>query len=167
MVKIVKQNFAKNKKLYNNVACKLKKIIGQDVPISHVGSTAIPNMYGKNIIDVLIGAKEESQFKEIANKIIDMGFFASDKKDEIYQFFASKQEETGAGDIHIHLVILNTERYKDFLTLKNYLLNNNSERVAYSNYKKTIISKGITIRKEYKKVKSEYVTKLIERAKKF
>lgn len=166
MVKIIKQNFAKNKKLFNIFARKLEKIIGEDVPINHVGSTAIPNMFGKNIIDILIGAKEEIKFQEIVKKLIGIGFFASNKKDEIYQFLSSAKEETGAGDIHIHLVILDTEKYNDFLILKNYLLNDKKECLAYSNYKKEIISKGVTDRREYKKIKSEYVTKLLERAKK-
>jgi GrpB-like predicted nucleotidyltransferase (UPF0157 family) len=143
MVKLVKQNFLKNRKLYNNVKQKLIKKLNEDIPINHVGSTSIPNMYGKNIIDVLIGAKDDIQFRAIANMLIDEGYFASDAKDKIYQFFSSTEKETGSGDTHIHLVISNTERYKEFLILKDYLLNNKSEALAYSNYKKEIIGKGI------------------------
>jgi len=165
MVKLVKQNFLNNKKLYQSVTQKLRYKLNKDIPINHVGSTAIPNMYGKNIIDVLIGAKNEIEFKEIATILVDMGYFASIHKDNVYQFFSSRKEETKSGDMHIHLVILNTERYEEFLILKNYLLNNKNEVLAYSNYKKELIQKNITNRKDYKKVKSEYVTKLIERAK--
>jgi len=145
---------------------KLRHKLSKDIPINHVGSTAIPNMYGKNIIDVLIGAKNEIKFQQIASILVDMGYFASIHKDKIYQFFSSRKEETASGDVHIHLVILNTERYEEFLILKNYLLNNKSEVLAYSNYKKELINKNIVERSEYRKVKSEYVTKLIERSKK-
>jgi len=164
MVKLVKQNFLKNKALFNNVVQKLVKNINKDVPINHVGSTCIPNMYGKNIIDILIGAKNEFQFQEIAKVLLAEGYYASEAKDKIYQFFSSTEKETASGDIHIHLVILDTERYKEFLTLKNYLLNNKSEALEYSNYKKEIIGKGITSRNEYKAIKSEYIAKLLEKA---
>ena len=50
MVDLVKQNFSKNKKLYNQIEKELREKLGKDYPITHVGSTAIPNMYGKNII---------------------------------------------------------------------------------------------------------------------
>jgi GrpB-like predicted nucleotidyltransferase (UPF0157 family) len=43
MVKLERQNFKKNKKLYNSIACELAKKFGKDVPIEHVDSTAIPN----------------------------------------------------------------------------------------------------------------------------
>ena len=168
MVELVEQNFDKNKKIYENIEKKLKTKIKIEVPITHVGSTAIPNMYGKNIIDILIGAKDKKQFNEIAKELINIGFIPSNSCNaDVYQFFASKKEETSSGDIHIHLVMENTERYSDFIILKNYLLNNKKEALAYSNYKKQIIDKGILERKEYKSIKSEYVTKLLKRAKEY
>ena len=65
------------------------------------------------------------------------------------------------------MVILNTERYNEFIILKEYLLQNKVEAQEYSEFKKEIVSQGITDRKEYKKAKSEYVNELIERAKKW
>ena len=50
MVELIKQNFIENKKIYQNVETKLRKRIETNIPINHVGSTAIPNIeYGKNI----------------------------------------------------------------------------------------------------------------------
>ena len=82
---------------------KLRINIPQNIPITHVGSTAIPNMYGKNIIDILIEAKNGEEFNKISKILINEGYISSDKsKTEIYQFFASKKEETVSGDIHIY-----------------------------------------------------------------
>lgn len=168
MVELIKQDFDKNKKIYQNIERELRTKIPINVPITHVGSTAIPNMYGKNIIDILIGAKNKKQFDEIAKELIDCGFIPSNNsQSDVYQFLASKKEETGSGDIHIHLVMENTNRYLDFIILKKYLLANKEEALAYSNYKKQIISQGITERKKYKSIKSEYVTELLERARKY
>lgn len=60
---------------------------------------------------------------------------------------------------------MGTERYNEFLILRDYLLSNEEEALNYSNLKKDIINSGIVERKQYKTIKSEYVTKLIERAK--
>lgn len=167
MVELKVQDFDKNKKFYLNVHDVLsQKFNDETVPINHVGSTAIPNMVGKNIIDVLVGAKNQAEFKKLYDIIADLGFFASqNSKNEIYQFFASKQGETGEGDVHIHLVITDTERYDEFLILRDYLLSHPQEAEAYSNLKKTLIEQGITDRKQYRATKSEYVSALIERAK--
>lgn len=166
MVKLIEQEFAKNKELYKEIERLLREKIDKDIPIDHVGSTAIPNMIGKNIIDVLVGAKDKEQFQELTDLLSKMGYFPSkNSKNEIYQFFASREGETGAGDVHIHLVILNTDRYNEFLILRNYLLENKDEAMNYTNFKKEIINNISSERKEYRSVKSEYVTKLIERAK--
>lgn len=166
MVMLVKQDYLENRRLYNAIEYELREELEKSIPITHVGSTAIPDMYGKNIIDILIGAKDINQFDKIANILKTKGFVESQKsKDNIYQFFSSTADETGSGDIHIHLVILNTERYSEFIILKEYLLENKEETLNYSNFKKEIIKKGITDRREYKAVKSEYVNNLLERAK--
>lgn len=167
MVDLVRQNLKNNKHEYNKVKKILKKQLPSDVPINHVGSTAIPNMYGKNIIDILIGAKDLSQFENISKVLENNNFIGSQKsKDDIYQFFASTEKETSSGDIHIHLVITNTERYNDFIILRNYLLNNKQEAQAYSNFKKNLIKNGVIDRKEYKALKSKYVDELLIRARK-
>ena len=61
--------------------------------------------------------------------------------------------------------MMDTERYSEFIILREYLLNNNEEATNYSNLKKEIIDKGITDRREYKAIKSPYVTELLSRAK--
>ncbi len=165
MVELKRQNRKENTKIYNDTLKKLRRKLGKAVPINHVGSTALPNMYGKNIIDILIGAKDIEELKTLATKIEEMGFFISkNNKEEIYKFFSSREEETKSGDIHIHLALINSDRYNDFLILKNYLLNNKEERDNYTKIKKDIIKGGHIKRDKYKKIKSEYVEKLIKRA---
>ena len=168
MVELERQNLKKNKAIYKRVEEELRKNLPNHIQIDHVGSTAIPNMWGKNIIDILIGAKDVAEFNEIKDILINYNYIPSNKsKDEIYQFFSSAEMETKSGDIHIHLVIKNTERYLEFITLKDYLLNNKEEVKNYSNFKKELLKKGISDRKEYKRIKSKYVTDLIERAKQY
>ena len=113
MVQLERQNFKKNKQFYNKILQDLRKNINDSIPINHVGSTAIPNMYGKNILDILIGAEDIKEFNKLKGILESKGFIASkNSKDNIYQFFASNEGETSSGDIHIHLVIKNTERYE-------------------------------------------------------
>lgn len=168
MIKLIKQDFDKNKELYKNVEKNLRMHIHKNIPITHVGSTAIPNMYGKNIIDILIGAKDEMQFYKIAEYLTNQGYISNNKnKTDSYKFFASKKEETGSGDVHIHLAIMNTDKYSDFIILKKYLLNFKEEALAYSNFKIRIVNKGIVERKEYKEIKSKYVKNLLKRAREY
>ena len=73
----------------------MREVLDCSIPITHIGSTAIPDMYGKNIIDILIGAKDQKQFEAIMKILESKGFVASKKsKDQIYQFFSSTANET-------------------------------------------------------------------------
>lgn len=165
MVTLEEQNYNQNLRLYNKIKEQLKKQINKEIEINHVGSTSIPTIkYGKNIIDILIGAKDKKEFAEIAKILESINYIPSDKsKTEEYQFFASTNEETKSGDIHIHLALKDTNRYKEFILLKEYLLENEKEAIAYSNFKQKLISTQTNNRAEYKKIKSEYVTKIIEK----
>lgn len=167
MLFLEKQNFAENKQKYKKISNYIKRNISSDLDIHHVGSTAIPNMYGKNIIDILIGAKTNQDFKIISDKLLELGYYTKPyNQDSIYKFFSSRKEETTSGDSHIHLVIISSERYKQFLYLKEYLLHNRDETKKYSNFKLQLIKNGVDDRKKYKKIKSKYVDELIKRAKK-
>ena len=165
MVELERQNKKENTKIYNNVCKSIKKVIGENIPINHVGSTAIPNMYGKNIIDILVGVKNESEMELFTQKIKELGYFLGKNSNGlIYRFFANKKEETKKGDVHIHLVLIDSDRYRDFLILKKYLLTNKDERKKYSDLKKELIKNGNSMREDYKRIKSEYVSELLNRA---
>lgn len=167
MVILEEQNYNENRKKFKEIKQKLEDKINKNIEIIHVGSTSIPSIkYGKNIIDILIGAKDKKEFAEIAKILESINYIPSDKSQtEEYQFFTSTKEETKSGDIHIHLVLKDTNRYKEFKLLKEYLLKNEKEAIAYSNFKQKLIAEKINDRKEYKRLKSEYVTKMIEKIK--
>lgn len=69
MVELVRQNLKENRKIYKDIVKLLREKINKNVKIDHVGSTAIPkpNMYGKNIIDILVGAKDSKELEELIN----------------------------------------------------------------------------------------------------
>ena len=168
MVELVVQNYDKNKELFYKQEKLLKDCLGDNVKINHVGSTAIPDMVGKNIIDILVSADGQKHFFIFREKLIEIGFFPSEKsKTDIYQFFASTEKETTDGDVHVHLVVENTNRHDEFLILRDYLLKNPKEAKAYSQHKKELLSLGVKDRKLYRQEKSKYVSALIERAKNY
>jgi GrpB-like predicted nucleotidyltransferase (UPF0157 family) len=106
-----------------------------------------------------------SDIGSLIEKIKQMGFFQSDKsKTAEYLFFASKEGETGVGDIHIHVSLLGTDRYEDFITLKEYLLNNSTEVKKYSDRKHALAKIAARDRQEYKRLKGLEVDELIRQA---
>lgn len=163
---MVKQDYDKIASIFEHTRNKLCKALGEERDIEHVGSTAVPGLEGKGIIDILVGAKDVLDLDAAENKIIEIGFYASKKgrpsKDR--SFLASRAEETKDGDIHIHLVIIDSDCYKDFILLREYLRKNQDEAKSYMAAKHEIIKKANYDRKKYKEHKGTYVDSLLKRA---
>ena len=134
--------------------------------IHHVGSTAVPGLDGKNILDILISAKDSEHMNKLRDKLVAIGYFPSlnpsSRKD--YIFLASRQEETGVGDIHIHLAVADTETHDNFLIIRDYLRSRNDEADQYSKIKYQYTKQANYDRSAYKKLKTAYVDKLLRRA---
>lgn len=166
MVNLVYQDYEKNAEFFEKIRQELLAGLTVTKIIEHVGSTAIKNMYGKNILDILVGVQTSGDFDVTFKELENLGYFASTNfSSNIYHFFASRAEETGDGDVHIHLCLMNTDRYDDFVVLRDYLRKNPSEVKAYSDFKQSLIQSGFTMRKDYRAAKSDYVSNLIKRAK--
>ncbi len=165
MVILIKQNYHQNIIQYEHIKKELIKLIGKNYAINHVGSTAIPNMVGKNIIDILIGVNKPDELNVIQNILTNNGYYLGNNQKKNYRFLASKTSETQSGDVHIHLAIIKQLRYQEFLILKDYLLENPFVASQYNNYKKEIVLKYGNERKKYRKIKGKYVKQLINDAK--
>ncbi|MDR2524395.1 MAG: GrpB family protein [Candidatus Nomurabacteria bacterium] len=166
MIEIIRQDFQNNKRLFNAKKHQLAALLGKNTIIEHVGSTAIPEMSGKNIIDILVAAGSVAELKNFSEKLQSAGFFAGKNSRSNYIFLASKQEETASGDTHVHLAIKNTPIYDDFIVLRQYLLRNPTVAKEYSNTKEVFAKVANFSRGDYKKLKSKYVDESLTRARK-
>lgn len=152
--------------MFESVKRGLTAVLGDLVQIHHIGSTAVPGVDGKNILDILISARDYNQMESFNRKLLNAGYFSSHNPSRYkeYLFLASRQEETGEGDIHIHIAILGTELHDNFLILRDFLRANEDEAVRYSRAKYKLSQKANHDRSLYKKYKAEYVDELLRRA---
>lgn len=140
----------------------IRRVLGEEAAIEHVGSSAV-GIGGKNIIDILVGVKN---IREAADKLIAAGYFEGNDSHEDRIFLASRQEETQAGDTHIHVCDIDSQTFRDFLTLRDYLRTHPDDAIAYEQKKHVFSEQAQHDRKTYKRLKAAYVSELLERAKK-
>lgn len=143
---------------------RLLKFLPPSVSIEHVGSSAV-QIGGKNIIDILIGAATRKEMKKISKILTKNGYFEGVNSQDDRVFLASKREETNEGDFHIHVCPINEDSYKDFIILRQYLINHQKEANDYLKNKYDFAVAAGFDRKKYKILKSTYVTKLLLKAK--
>lgn len=162
MLKLYK-NSSKNKLIYNKLALKIKAVLGDDIFIEHVGSTVLGNVDGKGIIDILVGLKDVTDLRLASDKLIKMGYFAGKNNNPAdgYVFLASTQSETGKGDSHIHLALSNSQRFNDFLKIRDFFINNPEKAKEYSDLKHQISKTAKFQREDYKRIKSQYIESIL------
>ena len=155
--------------VFTRVKNKLAPVLADGSQIHHVGSSAVPTLDGKNILDILISAKDIEHMNELRDKLVAIGYFPSlnPSSRQDYIFLASRREETGEGDIHIHLAIADTETHDNFLIIRGYLRSHNDEADQYSKIKYQYAKQANYDRSAYKKLKAAYVDELLQRARKW
>lgn len=155
--------------IFTRVKNKLTPVLADGSQIHHVGSTAVPTLDGKNILDILISAKDIEHMNKLRDKLVAIGYFPSlnPSSRQDYIFLASRREETGEGDIHIHLAVANTETHDNFLIIRDYLRSHNDGANQYSSIKYQYAKQANYDRSAYKKLKAAYVDELLQRARKW
>ncbi len=139
-----------------------KKI--KNIEIHHVGSTSIPGLGGKGIIDIMIGIKSWKELGNVVKGLKTMGFKHIHPK-ERGRVFLSKIGPTKLGDIHLHIVIIGGKPYKELLVFRDYLRKNKKEVKKFFKLKQEWSGKTKEDRKEYGKLKEKYVKKILKIAK--
>ena len=120
--KKVKEKFRKEKN-------RIFKVIG-NFEIHHIGSTAVPNLGGKGIIDILIGIDSWEQTDEVVSKLKKLGFLHIHSKEK-GRIFLSKDTSLSLNNIHIHIAIKRSKAYRDSLFFRDYLRKNKKELYSF------------------------------------
>ncbi len=166
---------------------KLFNVLGfNGIKIEHIGSTSIPDICSKPVIDIMIGVKQEKQLDYNINKIITLGYTYVQKYETIMPFrryfFKLKNPDIKLPEIvkfddpdinkgnhedsfHIHMVKINSDFWKDQLIFRNYLRNNVKARKEYENVKKSLVKIDWESINEYAEAKSDCILKLLEKGK--
>ncbi len=162
MEKIV---FAYNKKFAEIFASEKVKIAKYlpEAEIQHIGSTAVPGLGGKGIVDILIGIDCWKELENVLENLRKLGYLHIHPKEQ-GRVFASKIGPTKLGGIHLHLVIKNRKPYKELLAFRDYLRENKNKAKKYSALKKQLERKTKGDRKKYNELKNVYVVKVTQKA---
>lgn len=155
----------KLKRSFINERDRLRLFLPENISIEHVGSSAV-GIGGKNIIDILIGVSDEIEMKNVRDELVKNGYFEGNDSHSDRIFLASRKEETGDGDFHIHICPSSKDSYRDFIILRDFLIANPDIAKKYLEKKYEFAKEANFDRKKYKALKAKYVSELLLDAKK-
>lgn len=154
----------KYKKLYSQEKTKLKKFLSNSIKIEHIGSTSIPGLGGKGIIDIFISTrkKEINKIKKNLEKHRYTFIKISDDKQRLF-FQKDYRYKEKTRRIHIHLTWNNSKNWKDTLHFRNLLRKNVKLLKKYEKIKKIAIKKSKGDGKKYRKHKDNFFKKMLKK----
>ena len=155
--------------LFEAEAVRIRKVLGDlALRIEHVGSTAVPGLAAKPVIDIQISVASLDQpgsysapLAELGYRHIPLGDF-----DRVYPFFQKPAEWPSTH--HVHLCIAGSEQERRHLAFRDYLRRHAEIASAYVELKQALAAAndGETLesREKYSLAKSAFVNSVLERA---
>lgn len=150
---------------------RLQKILGSVAKdIQHVGSTAIPTIKAKPIIDIAVSVENFADVLALEEELRREGFFyrPSDALDN-QLLFASGNYYEGTGDLQthfIHVVLQDSREWINYINFRDYLNNNPTVAKAYEDLKVALaaaapVDEG---REKYLKGKHDFIVSMLRKA---
>jgi len=129
--------------------------------IEHFGSTAVPAMAAKPIVDILVGVKEPPIAADEIQKFGQTGYEYLGEAGVRGRIYFRKR---GLHNFNLAVVVFGGHHWKDNLLLRDYLRSDRAAAAEYEREKRQAIADGATMLLAYSQAKSDCMTRLLAAA---
>jgi GrpB-like predicted nucleotidyltransferase (UPF0157 family) len=128
------------------------------VEIEHIGSTAVPGMPAKPVIDLLAGVESMAVAKSIAESICASGYTTSTEfnKTLVGRMWFMRWAE-GHRTHHLHVVVQDGDVWREHLAFRDALRSSPSVAARYAALKNQLAARHSTDREAYTNAKAEFI----------
>lgn len=146
---------------------RILKILSFSPRIEHLGSTAVPNLGGKGIIDIFI-VVEPNMLEQAKEEIAHAGYDPRPKEGNAKRFVFVKLAENQYGNLqryHLHLCTTDSEDFHNNVLFCTYLKNHPESAKEYAEIKKKAAAKANQSKDVYMAIRRPFVEDIIQKAK--
>ncbi len=143
------------------IKAELQKAITVISNIQHVGSTSIPGMKAKPIIDIDVGLENWEDFEKVKSELASIGYeHEGDRGITGREAFCRNgqvhNENLDSIDHHLYVCSVDNEEYKRHILFRDYLRSHAEARDRYNHIKEEILAKvGLENRAGYVQMKED------------
>jgi GrpB-like predicted nucleotidyltransferase (UPF0157 family) len=132
---------------------------GRAVGIEHVGSTSVPDLCAKPIVDVLVGLRELELSDDDVESMRSLGYEYLGEYGLPGRLFFRKEPRTH----HVHVVAHGGEHWERQLMFRDALRSDTEERERYDEFKRRLAAEGHP-RDVYTELKTPFIREVEARA---
>jgi len=137
---------------------------GNVVAIHHIGSTAIPVIYAKPVIDLLVEVRDIAQLDERGEAIEALGYEVLGEYGIKGRRYFRKDNEGGVRTHQVHAFMAGTEEVLRHLAFRDYMLAHPSEAQRYSELKRRLAEQHPRNIDAYMDGKDDFIKEMDRRA---
>lgn len=147
------QHFHKN-------AEQIRAVLGpRALKIEHVGSTSVPGLAAKPIIDILLTVDDINDEAAYVPALQSVGFVLRVREDD------HRMLRTPARDVHLHVLEASHPEVTNMLVFRDWLRTSETDRQLYADIKKQLARQQWVDMNEYADAKADVVQQILARAK--
>lgn len=147
--------------------CAVLEEVLSDALIEHVGSTAVPGLGAKPVIDILAGVSRLSEVEARAPQLTWLGYeYVPDYEDRLpdRRYFRKISYIDRAHTYHLHCVVRGSPLWGRYLTFRDYLRARPEAALAYFALKQSLTARHGADRVAYTEGKTSFIESILRSA---
>jgi GrpB-like predicted nucleotidyltransferase (UPF0157 family) len=129
--------------------------------IEHFGSTSVPGLAAKPVIDLMAGVEDLAQAQALTEKLAALDYHAMDTGMSGRLFFS--RDRDGSRTHHLHVVPNDTLDTRNEILLRDYLRRSPADAAQYGALKRNLAARGVESL-AYTSAKTEFIQGIVDAA---
>ena len=148
--------------LYQREESRIRSTLGdRALLIEHVGSTSVPGLAAKPIIDIVLAVADSSDERSYLPDLEGEGYVLVIREEDWFEHRVLKGPDT---DINLHVFSAGTGEIDRMIAFRNHLRSHADDRVRYENVKRSLASQHWKYVQNYADAKTQVVEEILQRA---
>ena len=131
-------------------------------PIEHIGSTAVPGLTAKPIIDIMAGVRDLPSSLGARDALATLGYMYAPYRPDVMHWFCKPAPAYRTH--HLHLVPVSSSLWSDRIVFRDDLRSSATAAARYAELKIALAEQYQFDREAYTNAKSEFVRSILDRA---
>ena len=131
-------------------------------PIEHIGSTAVPGLTAKPVIDIMAGVRDLASSSGARAAAASLGYEYFPYRPDVMHWFCKPSPERRTH--HLHLVPVGSQLWVDRLVFRDYLRATPAAAAEYEALKIDLAARYRQDREAYTDAKGDFVQSILARA---
>ncbi|GAB3606244.1 GrpB family protein [Conyzicola nivalis] len=136
----------------------LQALRAEDVDIEHIGSTSVPGLDAKPIVDIVVAVDDITAEEDYLVPLLAAGYVLRVREP------GHRLVRTPARDVHVHIYAKGDEAVMKYVLFRDRLRTDADDRALYADTKRALIRQGFDDMNAYADAKTEVIAAIMARA---